>query len=74
MGQRRYADAEPLLKAGYEGMKEREAKMPAGAEVRLTEAVERLVQLDDAWGKPDQAKQWRQKLEQAKAGLKKPAR
>ena len=27
-----------------------------------TEALERLVQLYDAWGKPDQAAEWRAKL------------
>jgi hypothetical protein len=34
--------------------------------VRLTEALERLVQLYDAWGKPEQARQWRKKLEEEK--------
>jgi hypothetical protein len=66
LGQKRYAEAEPLLLAGYEGMKQREAKIPAQVKVRLTEALERLVQLYDAWGKPEQAKEWRQKLEAAR--------
>ena len=30
---------------------------------RLTEALERLVQLYDAWGKKDKAEEWRKKLE-----------
>jgi hypothetical protein len=50
LGQKKYADAEPLLKEGYEGMKQREKTMPAAAKVRLTEALERLVQLYDATG------------------------
>ena len=29
---------------------------------RITEALERLVQLYDAWGKPAQAAEWKQKL------------
>jgi eukaryotic-like serine/threonine-protein kinase len=45
LGQKKYADAEPLLLAGYEGIKKREAKIPAQGKIRLTEALERLVQL-----------------------------
>jgi tetratricopeptide (TPR) repeat protein len=58
-GQKKYAEAEPLLLAGYEGMKQRAAQIPSRAKVRLTEALDRLVQLYDAWGKPDQAARWR---------------
>ena len=39
LGQKKYTDAEPLLLAGYEGMKEREAKIPAQGKIRLTEAL-----------------------------------
>ena len=46
-------------------MNEREAKIPAQGKPRLTEALERLVQLYDAWGKPDQAAEWRAKLPDA---------
>ena len=67
LGQQKYAEAEPLPLAGYEGMKQREAKIPAQGKVRLTEALERLVQLYDAWGKPEQAEQWRRELEQRKS-------
>ena len=62
LGQKNYSDAEPLLLAGYEGMKEREAKIPPQGKIRLTEALERLVQLYDAWGKTDEAAEWRKKL------------
>ena len=50
-------------------MKQREAKTPgvdtpgSPFNVRLTEALERLVQLYDAWGKQDKADEWRKKLE-----------
>ncbi|HEV2945737.1 MAG TPA: tetratricopeptide repeat protein [Gemmataceae bacterium] len=66
VGQKKYAEAEPLLLQGYEGMKQREAKIPAKWKVRLAECLERLVQFYDAWGKPDQAAQWRKKLEEQK--------
>jgi hypothetical protein len=58
-----YADAEPLLLEGYDGLKQRAAKIPADRKVVLTEALERLVQLYDAWGKPDEAAKWRKELE-----------
>ena len=47
-------------------MKQRETKIPAKAKEYLTEALERLVQLYDGWGKPEQANERRQKLDQAK--------
>jgi hypothetical protein len=68
--QKRYAEAEPLLLKGYEGMKQREAKIPANSRNRLTEAVERLVQLYDASGQKDKADEWRKKLEETKAEAK----
>jgi tetratricopeptide (TPR) repeat protein len=71
-GQQKYAEAEPLLRAGYEGLQAREEAVPPQSQHFLTEALERLVQLYDAWGKPEQAREWRHKLEQAKAPAKGP--
>jgi serine/threonine protein kinase/Tfp pilus assembly protein PilF len=64
LGQQKYAEAEPLLRTGYEEMKQRQGKIPAQGQARLTEALDRLVQLYDAWGKPDQAARWRAKRDQ----------
>jgi tetratricopeptide (TPR) repeat protein len=61
-GQKKYADAEPFLIKGYEGMKEREAKIPAVLKQHLTEAGERVVPLYDDWGKPEEAAKWRARL------------
>jgi hypothetical protein len=62
-GQKKYADAEPLLLSGYEGMKQRMTKIPESARItRLTEALERLVRLYDAWDKPAEAAKWRKEL------------
>jgi hypothetical protein len=58
----RYDEAERLLLQGYEGMKQRDAKIPKTGKGRLAEAAERLVQLYEAWGKPEQAEQWRAKI------------
>ena len=62
VGQGKYAEAEPLLVQGYEGLKQREAKIPAWAKVHLTEALEWLVQLYEATGRPEKAAEWRAKL------------
>jgi hypothetical protein len=66
LGQKKYAEAEPLIVEGYEGMRRRAGAIPEPARARLTEALERVVQLYDAWGKKDQAGRWRKKLEEAR--------
>jgi eukaryotic-like serine/threonine-protein kinase len=70
LGQTEYAKAEPLLLAGYDGMKRREATIPPHLKLRLTEALERLVQLYDATNKPDEASRWRKELNATKAAGK----
>ena len=62
LGQGRYAEAEPLVVAGYEGMKAREARIAVPERSRLREAAERVVRLYEAWGKPEQAAAWKAKL------------
>jgi eukaryotic-like serine/threonine-protein kinase len=62
LGRKKYAAAEPLILAGYEGMKAREAKIPAAAKPRLQEAAHRVVQLYEAWSQPEKAAAWRRKL------------
>lgn len=57
-----FADAEPLLRSGYEGMKEREEKIPAPIKPRLRETLECLVKLHEAQGQPKEAAEWRKKL------------
>jgi len=47
------------LLAGYEGMKQREAKIPEQGKPRLTEAMKRLVQLYEARDQPEKAAAWR---------------
>ena len=48
LGQRKYADAETFLLQGYEGMKAREARIPAPSRKYLSEAAKRVSQLYDA--------------------------
>jgi serine/threonine protein kinase len=64
LGQKKYDEAEPLLLSGYEGMKARNATMPASAKFRLTESLECLVELYAAVAKPDEVEKWKAELEQ----------
>jgi eukaryotic-like serine/threonine-protein kinase len=66
LGQKKNAAAEPLLVAGYEGMKRRETTIPPQARDRLTEALVRLIQLYEATARPDEAARWRKELEARK--------
>jgi tetratricopeptide (TPR) repeat protein len=69
--QQKFAEAEPLLLKGYAGLLERQADIPVDRDIFLALALERLVQLYDAWGKPDSAAQWRKKLEERAVGSEK---
>ena len=51
-------------------MKQREKATPPEAKVRLTEALERLVQLYDATGNAAEADRWRRELTARKAAEK----
>ena len=67
LGQKKYAEAEPLLLAGYRGMQEREAKIPAASKIRLTEALQRLVQRYEETGKTEEAAMWQAQLDKRQA-------
>jgi hypothetical protein len=63
LGQEKYAEAEPALVQGYEGLKARESQIPTLlARHRVAEAGRRIVQLYEAWGRPEKAAEWRVKL------------
>jgi tetratricopeptide (TPR) repeat protein len=62
LGQKKYAEAEPLIVAGYEGLKAREAKIPPPGKPRFTDAAERVVGLYEEWGKKEKAAEWRTRL------------
>jgi eukaryotic-like serine/threonine-protein kinase len=64
LGQKKYADAESLLLAGYEGLSERQTQIAAPDRSVLDVAHDRLVQLYDAWDKKDKADHWRHKERQ----------
>jgi hypothetical protein len=71
-GQKKYAEAERLLLQAYEGTKQRQETIPLNyQEIRLTEALERLVRFYEATDQKDKADTWRQKRTDAKTPQKK---
>ncbi len=67
LGQRKLAEAEPLLLDGYRGMKARAASVPRQGAQRIPEALERLVRLHEAFGHASEAAAWRGELDAARA-------
>lgn len=63
LAEKDFANAEPLLLGGYDGLKLHESQIPAESRSVLIDATRRLVQLYDGWGKKDKADEWRKKLE-----------
>jgi hypothetical protein len=61
-GRGHYAEAEPLIVSGYEGIKAREPKIGVPEKFRMREAAERVVRLCESWGKAAKAKEWKRKL------------
>jgi len=57
--QGRYAEAEPVLLASYDALKSAQG-VPAP---RLRKALDRIVNLYEAWGKPEKAAEWRGRAE-----------
>jgi len=56
--QRRWAEAEPLLLAGYAALRERAEKIPPPSAKAPAEAAARLAALYSAWGRSAEATQW----------------
>jgi serine/threonine protein kinase/lipopolysaccharide biosynthesis regulator YciM len=66
MGQRKAAEAAPLLRAGYEGMARSAAAIPRVDRPRLAEALDRLIAAGEAAGTKAELAAW--KAERAKLG------
>jgi eukaryotic-like serine/threonine-protein kinase len=60
-GRKEYAEAEPLLLQGYEGMAARYPMIPVSELFYLNLARGWTAELYQAWGKPQEAAEWRQK-------------
>ena len=66
MEQSKFAEAEPLLLAGYRGLLQRKSTLPVA--VSVEQAGAGIVQLYTRWGKADQAAQWRREVQAAGLG------
>jgi hypothetical protein len=60
-GEKNYAEAEPLLVEGYQGMAARRDGNDVESRDDLDRVREWLIHLYQAWGKPEQAAGWRKK-------------
>jgi serine/threonine protein kinase len=60
--QESFQDAESLLVSGYRGLLERRHRMPAYNAPSIAQAGDRIVELYQNWGKPDQAAEWRKQV------------
>jgi len=61
-GEKKYSEAEPLLLEGYQGMLARKDRIDVPDLYHLGLAHQWLVQLYQAWGKPDKAAEWKRKV------------
>jgi tetratricopeptide (TPR) repeat protein len=59
MGQQKFAEAEPLLVAGYEGLRD----VAGSPRMRLRQSIERLIAFYAAAGRPAEAAPWRARLQ-----------
>jgi tetratricopeptide (TPR) repeat protein len=62
-GRKKYADAEPLLVNGAKKLLVGGAKVAPAVRTRAQAAVHRVVELYDAWERPEDAARWRNELE-----------
>ena len=60
-GEKKYTEAEPLLVEGYQGMLARKDRIDAPERFHLQLAHRWVVQLYQAWGKPDKAAEWKKR-------------
>jgi tetratricopeptide (TPR) repeat protein/predicted Ser/Thr protein kinase len=58
-GQKKFSEAEPMLLEGYQGMVDRTDRIDVPLRFFVDDARRRIVELYQAWGKPDKAAEWR---------------
>lgn len=61
-GQKRFAEAEPLLLSGHQGLVERQSAIPAGSRRVVNDAGLRTAQFYQNWGQPEKAREWDEKM------------
>jgi eukaryotic-like serine/threonine-protein kinase len=63
LAERKYAQAEPLLLSGYQGLLQRRDKISAPNRPYVASAGARIVRLYVEWGQPKKAEEWRNRLQ-----------
>ncbi|CAN5302258.1 hypothetical protein BH11PLA2_BH11PLA2_31700 [soil metagenome] len=58
LGQKQYTAAQPLILAGYKGMKEREKTIPPSSRTCIPQALDRLVELYTTLEQPAEVQKW----------------
>jgi eukaryotic-like serine/threonine-protein kinase len=59
LGQKKFAEAEPRLLSGYQGIKARDGTLSPQQKSQGNQALDRIIQLYDEWGRKDKADEWR---------------
>ena len=59
---KQFEEAEPLLLAGYSGLKNNAEKIPAANKQEIAKAFDRITQLYAEWNQPVKTHAWEQKL------------
>jgi hypothetical protein len=67
LAQTNYSEAEPLLLAAYEGLSQRETRIPTKHKLSLTLALDQLVKLYEARGQNEETAKWRQEAERRRS-------
>jgi hypothetical protein len=62
-GEKRFAEAEPLLLTGYQGLIERETTIPAADRTAAVQARDGVLRLYERWGQSEKAAAWRTRLQ-----------
>jgi hypothetical protein len=60
-GEKKFAESEPLLTEGYQGIEARKDRIAAPDQYQAQMDRERVVKMYEAWGKPEKAQQWTKK-------------
>jgi hypothetical protein len=64
LAEQKSANAEQLLLEGYRGMVQRKDTIPPSTRIRLSQALQRLVDLYTAWEEPVEAASWQKALDE----------
>jgi hypothetical protein len=61
-GEGKFSEAEPLLLAGYQGLKQRHDSIPFAVEKQMRNALDSLAKICEATNRREQADRWRKEL------------